>query len=119
VRFNLAIKETIIPPNGRAPSVNDYPSINEAKGEPEQRAMPSHFAISGSSMLIQNASYEGHAKFTDPVGSTDLRKYRVDVPAGCNRRYLVRLLPKRFCFDQTRLAYSDDNYLAYIDISCV
>jgi hypothetical protein len=117
VRFNLAIKETAVPPSGQVPSVSDYPSTDEAKGN-TGNGMPGNLATSGSAALIRNASYRGHVKFTDPAASTDLREYRVDIPASCNRRYLVRILPKRFCFDQTKIAYSDDNHLEYIDILC-
>jgi len=117
VRFDLAIKEISVPADGDLPTPNDYPRPEEDIDATE----PTHaanFEASGSMTLIRNASYRGHPRFTDPVASTDLRDYTVDVPASCDRRYLVRLLPKRFCFDQTKVAQSETDYLSYVDIRC-
>lgn len=117
VRFDLAVKETPVPPDGRLPSASDYPGREKAISATEP-THPGNFAASGSTTIIRNTSYRGHLRFTDPVASTNLRDYRVDVPASCDRRYLVRLLPKRFCFDQINVAQSDSDYLSYVDILC-
>jgi hypothetical protein len=116
VRFDLAIKEISVPADGDLPTPSDYPGEEDIDAtEPTHAA---NFAASGSMTLIRNASYRGHPRFTDPVASTDLRDYTIDVPASCDRRYLVRLLPKRFCFDQTKVAQSETDYLSYVDIRC-
>jgi hypothetical protein len=117
VRFDLAIKETAIPPDGRTPTAADYPSADEANSEATGSAA-ADFSKSDSTTFIRNASYRGHVRFTDPVATTKPRKYEVDMPASCNRRYLVRLLPKRFCFDQSNIAHSEGDYLGYADVLC-
>ena len=93
VKFNVAVKETAIPPDGKAPAASDYPSMDETKGK---RFTPVYgeIGISGSAKLIQNASYVGHARWTEPTASTRLRNFRIDLPGTCNRRYLFRILPK-------------------------
>jgi hypothetical protein len=117
VRFDLAIKDTPVPSDNRIPSASDYPSAEEAIGATKE-SEDGNFALSGSTITIRNASYMGHLRFTEPTPSTKLREYRIDIPASCNRRYLVRLLPKRVCFDQTKIAYSDGSYVGYADFSC-
>ncbi|CAN7584606.1 hypothetical protein LJR235_004179 [Pararhizobium sp. LjRoot235] len=117
VRFNIAVKAVAIPSSGRAPLAGDYPDLDEAKGE-NFTAIDGEIGTSGSALLIRNASYFGHAKFTEPTPSTDLREFRIDLPAQCGRRYLVRLLPKRLCFDQSDTAYAEKGQLLYADIRC-
>jgi hypothetical protein len=117
VRFNVAVKETAIPPDGKAPAAGDYPSMDEAEGR-TFTLVRGEVGTSGSAMLIQNASYLGHAKWTVPTASTDLRDFQIDLPGACNRRYLVRILPKRFCFDQSNIAYSAADHVVYADVVC-
>lgn len=117
VRFNMAVKTADIPQSGRAPPVSDYPDLDEAKGK-NFTAIDGEIGASGTALLIRNASYFGHAKFTEPTPSTGLRKFRIDLPAQCGRRYLVRLLPKRICFDQSDAAYGEKGQLLYADIRC-
>jgi hypothetical protein len=117
VRFNVAVKETAIPPDGTAPAARDYPSMDEAEGR-SFTPIYGEIGTSGSTMLIQNASYLGHAKWTEPTASTDLRDFQIDLPGTCNRRYLIRILPKRFCFDQNNVAYSSADHLLYADVVC-
>jgi hypothetical protein len=107
VRFNVAVRQTAIPPDGRAPDPADYPGMNEATGE-----------SSGAARLITDASYLGGTKFVDPPPSTELRDYRIELPATCGQRYLVRILPKRFCFDQSGVAYGTADHLLYSDVPC-
>ena len=117
VRFNVAVKETRIPSSGEAPAAGDFPSMEETKGK---RFTPIYgeIGVSGSAKLIQNASYRGHARWTEPMASTDLREFGIDLPGKCNRRYLVRILPKRFCFDQSNIAYSSADHVLYADVVC-
>ncbi|CAN7626845.1 hypothetical protein LJR255_004729 [Pararhizobium sp. LjRoot255] len=117
VRFNMAVKTAAIPQSGRAPLASDYPGLDEARGE-NFTTVDGETGTSGTAMLIRNASYFGHAKFTEPTPSTVLREFRIDLPAQCGRRYLVRLLPKRLCFDQSDTAYAEKGQLLYADIRC-
>src|SRR3546814_13291468 len=71
-----------------------------------------------SARLLRNASYAGHEKWTEPEPAKDLREYRVDLPAACDRRYLLRIRSKRFCFDQTDTAYGNADHLLYADVRC-
>ena len=118
VRFDLAIKDTAVPSDGRIPSASDYPSAEEAI-RCNQRIGGRQFCAFGfhdsHPKRIILGTFEVHR--TRPP-STKPREYRIDIPASCNRRYLVRLLPKRVCFDQTNIAYSDDNYVGYVDFLC-
>ena len=117
VRFDLAIRETMVPPDGRIPSASDYPSVEETISATRELA-DGNVALSSSTVVIRNASYLGHSRFTDPAASIRPREFRIDLPVSCNQRYLVRLLPKRFCFDQSQEMYSDANYVSYTDFLC-
>jgi hypothetical protein len=117
VRFNVAVKETDIPSGGKPPGVSDYPTMEEAAGKNVQ-PIDHEIGVSGSATLIQNASYAGHLRWTDPEPATTPREYRIDLPATCNRRYLIRILPKRFCFDQIGVAYGSVDHLFYADVGC-
>src|SRR3546814_11923378 len=79
VRFNVAIREVEIPPDGAPPSEGDYPSLKEVKGE-NFLPLDANIGISGSARLIQNASYAGHVRWTEPIPTADLREFRVDLP---------------------------------------
>jgi hypothetical protein len=113
----VAVEETAIPPDGKAPAASDYPSMDDTEGK---RFTPAYgeIGISGSAMLIQNASYVGHARWTEPTASIRLRDFRIDLPGTCDRRYLFRILPKRFCFDQSNVAYSSTDHVIYADVVC-
>lgn len=117
VRFNVAVKSTEIPTSGAAPSPPDYPGLEEATDK-NFIAIDGETGTSGSATLIRNVSYFGHSKFTDPVPSKDMRAFKLDLPAQCNRRYLVRIVPKRFCFDQSNVTYGQSDHLLYADVSC-
>ncbi|MFT2215460.1 hypothetical protein ACLJYM_27115 [Rhizobium giardinii] len=117
VRFNIAVKSTAIPPMGKMPLDSDYPSVGEAQGRSIDMTA-SNVGISGATMVIGNLSYFGHERFTDPTPSTAPRQFRVDLPAMCNRRYLVRILPKRFCFDQSDVRYAQHGQLVFADVAC-
>jgi hypothetical protein len=117
VRFNVAVKEAEIPPAAQAPAANDYPNMDETKGK-DLSPIQGEVATSGSIRLIQNASYLGHTRWTEPAASIDLRDFGINLPGTCNRRYLFRVLPMRFCFDQTNVAYSSTDHLLYVDVMC-
>ncbi|MDE1991232.1 MAG: hypothetical protein KGI75_01960 [Rhizobiaceae bacterium] len=117
VRFNVAVKMSAIPSSGEAPAEKDYPDTEETEGR-SFVAIDGEIGMSGTATLIRDISYFGHTKFTEPVASTALRAFRLDLPAQCNRRYLVRVLAKRFCFDQSDVKYADEGNLLYADIRC-
>lgn len=117
VRYNVAVREIAIPASGKLPVAKDFPSIDDAKGGRFQ-SIDGEIGTSGAAKLIQNVSYVGHEKWTEPVASTDLRDFKVDLPGKCGQRYLVRILPKRFCFDQSNFAYGTSDHLLYADIVC-
>ncbi|THK35926.1 hypothetical protein EHS39_22820 [Ensifer sp. MPMI2T] len=117
VRFNVGVKSVDIPAAQRSPAGETYPGIGETREE-NFVAVTDEIGASGATMLIRNLSYLGHSRFTDPAPSTSLRAYQLDLPAQCDRRYLVRVLPKRFCFDQSVVAYGRADYLLYADVSC-
>lgn len=117
VRFNIAIKSTPIPSSGKAPLERDYPTVDEARDD-NLDALVGDVSTSGTAILIGNMSYFGHKQFTDPTPSMTPREFRADLPALCNRRYLVRILPKRFCFDQSGIQYAKRGQLIFADVAC-
>jgi hypothetical protein len=117
VRFDVAIRSVPISRSGAAPSGGDYPTLDEVKGKEFISVWP-NVGTSGGATLVRNISYFGHAKFTEPAPNTDLRNFRLDLPGQCGRRYLVRLLPKRLCFDQSHVAYAERRLQLFADIPC-
>ncbi|WP_157224496.1 hypothetical protein [Rhizobium mesoamericanum] len=117
VRFNIAIKSTPIPLSGKAPLESDYPTIDEAKDAIDDTTV-GHGGTSGRAMFVGDLSYFGHKRFTDPAPSTTPREFRADLPAMCNRRYLARVLAKRFCFDQSGVKYADRGQVLFADVTC-
>ncbi len=117
VRFNVVVKSVEIPNIGIAPSDRDYPGRDEADDR-NFAPIAGDVGTSGEAMFIRNVSFLGHSRFTEPTPSTELRAFQLDLPAKCNRRYLVRVVPKRFCFDQNVLVYGRKDYVQHADISC-
>jgi hypothetical protein len=117
VRFNIAVKETDIPSDGRPPNESDYPSMEEVRDE-SYLPTDGEIGYSASARLIRNVSYAGHEKWTEPVASTNLRHYRVDLPGACDGRYLVRIQSKRSCFDHSNIVYSNAAHVLYADVRC-
>ena len=117
VRFNVAFATTDVPPDRRLPAQEEYPTIYEAKGMGFVAAA-GDVGRSGSATLLKDVSFVGHKKWTDPGSSNLTRLYSVDVPAACGKRYLFRILPKRFCFDHSGIRFSEAEYLLYKDIDC-
>jgi hypothetical protein len=117
VRFDVAVKTAAIPADRAAPKPSDYPTMSDVRmAEPESSARPVASAAGG--LVIANVSYAGHRRWTDPEPSVDPRRFRLDLPAQCNQRYLIRLVPKRFCFDQSNIAYGPLEHKIYADIVC-
>ncbi len=117
VRFNIAVKEISIPSGGAPPAKGEYPSMEEATAS-NLEPLDEEIGVSGSVTVIKNASFAGHAKWTDPPAAHSPRQYEINLPGKCNRRYLARILPKRFCFDQSNVTYSAKDYLLYADVLC-
>ncbi|BCG96537.1 hypothetical protein MesoLj131a_54010 [Mesorhizobium sp. 131-2-1] len=116
VRINVAVSAGAIPANGDPPQSGEYPSIEQAEGSVEAISGP--VSSAGSSLLIQNVSFAGHTKWSDPTPSMSPRIFQIDLPGECNRRTLIRLVPKRFCFDQSQAAFSEADHLIYADVRC-
>jgi len=117
VRVNVALKTSPIPADRAAPKTTDYPSLGEAR-EGDLASTNAAIDTAGSSLVIRNVSYAGHTRWTEPTPSVAPREFQFDLPGKCNQRYLIRLLPKRFCFDQSNVAYSPLDHLMYTDIAC-
>ena len=117
VRVNVAVGTSAIPANGEPPESGAYPSVDQAKGfdvEPVSEAV----GAAGSTLVIQNVSYAGHTRWTDPTPAVLPRKFKIDMPGKCSQRTLIRLLPKRFCFDPSEAAYGPADHLIYADVTC-
>ncbi|WFU11997.1 hypothetical protein QA646_26855 (plasmid) [Rhizobium sp. CB3090] len=117
VRFDVALNSVPIPSSAQPPAEDDYPTMAETEGK-DFVALESEIGKSGAAMLIRNIAYFGHVKFTEPTPSLTPREFRLDLPAQCNRRYLARILPKRFCFDQSGIKYAEEGDLLYADVRC-
>ena len=112
----MAIKVDDIPNDGAPPSVGDYPG-KDALAQTGGLNAP-NIEYSPQLINIRNISYFGHVKWTEPTAAREPRDYQVSLPGRCGKRYLVRLQPKRFCFDQSELAFGLGEYAAYIDATC-
>ncbi|ESZ71315.1 hypothetical protein X727_08945 [Mesorhizobium sp. L103C119B0] len=117
IRINVAVSAGTIPANGDPPQSGEYPSIEQAKGISVE-AISGPVGSAGSSLWIENVSFAGHKKWSDPAPSMSPRTFQIDLPGECNRRTLVRLVPKRFCFDQSQAAFSEADHLIYADVQC-
>ncbi len=117
VRINVAVRTDAIPANGEPPQSGDYPSIDQARGT-NAEAISGSVSAAGSSLLVENVSFAGHTKWSDPTPSMSPRTFQIDLPGECNRRTLIRLVPKRFCFDQSEAAFSAADHLIYADVQC-
>lgn len=117
VRINVAVRTAAIPASGDPPQSGEYPSFEQAKGV-DAEPISGPVSSAGSSLLIQNVSFAGHTKWSDPTPSTLPRAFQIDLPGECNRRTLIRLTPKRFCFDQSQAAFSEADHLIYADVQC-
>jgi hypothetical protein len=117
VRFNVAIRQLALTTAEAPPLDSDYPSLDETQ-DTDSTPRESPIGISHAVMLIRNMSYSGHRRWTEPVPSTSPRFFELLLPAACNRRQLIRIVPKRFCFDRSNIAYGSKDHLFYADVSC-
>jgi hypothetical protein len=115
VRFDLAIRSQSIADGFGTPGSAASPSMAELRAS-DARDPASIASPDGS--LIRNVSHKGHLKWSDPAPSLAPRDFELLVPAGCGRRYWMRLLPKRFCFDQSGIAYGTTDHLMRADVAC-
>lgn len=113
----MAVSTDAIPANGDPPQSGKYPSIEQARGT-NVEAISGPVSSAGSSLLVQNVSFAGHTKWSDPTPSMLPRTIQIDLPGECNRRTLIRLVPKRICFDQSQAAFSEADHLIYADVQC-
>ena len=135
VRFNLAIREMEIPNEGSPPTMADYPSL-QAATDPhfgnEHKEGRVHYCDLDArrektchvikpeqgEFFINNISYAGHVRNTTPEPALKPRQYSVVIPTQCNKRYLARLVPKRFCFDRSGVLASNVDHVKYFDVRC-
>jgi hypothetical protein len=115
VRFNVSILEVDIPATGSAPSLDQYPSIETTKGIGATRISGDVYR-DGDTLIVKDISFVGHTRWTDPAGTKVPRHYRLAFPAETNKRYLVRVLAKRFCFDQSDIKYSGVDHVLAVDV---
>lgn len=115
VRFNIALREVDLLPNATPPKPGDFPTIDIAKGiGATQVAGP--VSISGQSIIVLDVSYSGHIVGTDPMPTVTPRQYSVQIPASAKKRYLIRLLPKRYTFDGVEDRFGIGEFVAFIDV---
>jgi hypothetical protein len=115
VRFHLAIRETAIPNGGAEPRDLDYPSIEQTIAR-ISTDLGGGVYLNRQDYILKDVSFIGHRKFTDPAPSSTLRSYRIDFPVITGKRYLIRVLAKRFGFDQGGERYSYVDHLYYVDV---
>jgi hypothetical protein len=115
VRFNVAILEKDIPPGGGNPSMTDFPTIDDAKGLNAVEVGGGVYS-DGNLIILEDVSFSGHQQWTDPSPTTIPRQYRVDFPATKNKRYLIRVVAKRFPFDQSAELYSGADHVFSVDV---
>jgi hypothetical protein len=99
VRFHLAIREVPIPAGGGPSPPADFPTLDQARGALASQIAGNVYRI-GDVLVIKDVAFKGHLKWTDPAPTSGPRDYAVAVPAQSGKRYLIRLLSKRFTFDQ-------------------
>jgi hypothetical protein len=113
VRFNVAIIETDI--KSEQPNAGEYPTLDQSTAR-GATSIGDGFFSDGTVMILQNVSYAGHHRFSDTTPATAPRVYSIDFPAKVNKRYLIRVLAKRFCFDQQEQKFSNVDHLVSADI---
>ncbi len=135
VRFNLAFRASDLPETSLEPIPAEFPDIEETYDPwPEQTPRPGggHYCDFGSFraktchrfeadsglLILNNISYRGHVRNTAPTPTTKPRRYAVRLPVRCGKRYLARLVPKRFCFDRSGVVPGSIDHLAYFDVRC-
>ena len=115
VRFNVAIREVPKPTDDSEPPLEDYPSREVTKGS-QAVAISDEISRQGDVLIVQNASFQGHQKFTDPAPTLQPRNYTLKFPGEPGRRYLIRILPKRFGFDRGGEVFSELDFVRFADV---
>lgn len=116
VRFDAAIRLSTLPDTA-TPREGDYPTVEDVKDE--EIVDHGKAVVNARDFIrVHDIAYSGHRKYTEAEASSEPRTYELVLPAKCNRRYLVLILPKRFCFDQTGVVYADRGERLYADIPC-
>lgn len=118
VRFDIAVREKEIPVAQAPPATTDYPSMADVKATEASPSLGSVFKLRNDTLLLLNASYSGHRKWSDTPPAKGPRSYSITIPAVCGKRYLIRVVPKRFCFDNTGVVYGHADHLVDYDFPC-
>jgi mono/diheme cytochrome c family protein len=116
VRFNVAVVEMVPPADNDPTPIEQYPTIEQAKGENAIR-VSGGVLRDGKVVIFEDVSFVGHTRGTDPQATTIPRQYRVDFPGAQGKRYLIRLVAKRHTFDQSRFKYSEVPHVLSIDVN--
>lgn len=115
VRFHVAIREADTPIGSGAATLADFPTIEQTKGIGATKISGETYT-DGQILIVKDISFAGHVRWTDPTPTSTARLYRVAFPAERNKRYLIRLVAKRFCFDQSREKYSPIDHVVSVDV---
>jgi hypothetical protein len=115
VRFNMAILEADVPANGAAPQSGDFPSIEQTNGVGAGTLSVGAYT-DGRLLIVKDISFVGHRRWTDPVAATAPRPYQVNFPAQQNKRYLIRIMAKRYTFDQSIEKLSNADHVFAVDV---
>ncbi|MBC8066377.1 MAG: hypothetical protein H7Y17_16215 [Chlorobia bacterium] len=115
VRFDVLVRSVPIPSSGTPPNPSDYPPIAEAQDTSAILIAGSVFKINDD-FLVKDLSYWSHQRATEATPTTSPRSYRLSFPAKSGTRVLVRIVAKRFAFDQSGEKYSSVDHLAHVDV---
>ena len=115
VRFHLAIRDVALPSDGVGTNENDYPSMAATTATQATRILDEIYR-QDDIVIITNISFDGHRKWTEPAPTKTARLYKVRFPGVRGRRYLVRILAKRFGFDRGGEVFSDVDHVFAIDV---
>ncbi len=115
VRFNMAILESDVSSDGARPRPEEYPTIEETKGLAAIEISPGVYT-DGRLLILKDISFAGHQKWTDPAPASSPRSYRIDFPASQGKRYLIRIVAKRYSFDQSVDKHSSVDHVLLVDV---
>ena len=114
VRFHLAILETEIPSGGVNTPIKDFPTVEQTKGIGATQVSDNIYR-DGEITILKDITFSGHLRWTDPAPAITPRQYFIALPAAKDKRYLIRLMAKRYTFDQTVEKYSDADHVFSVD----
>ncbi len=117
-RFHLAILESAIPAGGAKPAPTDFPTLAQAEDKGASLLAGEVYRV-GSVIVVKDISFSGHLRWTDPPPTTKPRHYSIAFPVARNKRYLIRLVAKRFCFDNgevDEVKYSTVDHMHSVDV---